>query len=450
MSWNGDQGPLKVGDGAPAGALPEVPGFEILGRIGRGGMGTVYRAWQLSLGRPVAIKFWDPEDDLDPGSDLARFRREAELMAQVSHPYVVSLFEFGEAEGRPYLVMEYVEGGDLRQLMRPGEPMPVDRARALLRPITEALAFLHRRGIIHRDLKPENILLHDGVTPRVSDFGIAVFQAGAGSLTRTGRGLGTLGYVAPEQQYRLKVDERADQYSLAALAYELLTGQLPLGVFKPPSQLNPRLRSAVDAAILRALHENPKDRFETVGEFADVLDAALTARPRLGKPTPLRLAGVAALGVSAIVAAFALGTGAVVRAPLAARRPDASPAPPGPAAVPEPKKDQPLPLPDDPLTEELKRLIAVKIWEEQGSPKGEEGEKVREENWFKASERLKAELSQIAYQIWEQQGSPNGAAGKAVEKPNWEAAKRKHYKSLTGRDYQEPVLFGSHNPRPTP
>jgi serine/threonine-protein kinase len=257
-----------------------IPGYELLRPIGRGGMGVAYLARQLSLGRQVVIKILNPAPDVDPAEQAARFRREAEMMAQISHPNVTTIFDFGIDEGRPYLVMEYVEGGDLRKQMVAGNPLPIDRVRDLLRSLVRALEFVHNHGILHRDLKPENILMDREDTPKVTDFGIAVPEAARGDITRSGYAMGTIGYIAPEQQYRLPVDERADQYSLAALSYEMLTGQLPLGAFPPPSRLNRKLHPSVDAVILRALSEDRTDRYDTLGAFGDALDRALAVPHR--------------------------------------------------------------------------------------------------------------------------------------------------------------------------
>ena len=276
-----------------------LPGYEIVRRLGQGGMGVVFLARQLSLNRLVAIKLLPPLPRTEAAVQSARFRREAELMARVSHPNVVAIHDSGVAEGRPYLVMEYVEGGDLKRQIVPDRPMDPARVRSLIGPIARALSELHRRGILHRDLKPSNILMHDGQTPKVADFGIAVIGGSAGDLTRPGLAPGTPGYVAPEQQYGLKVDERCDQYSLAAVAYELLTGRKPLGRFDPPSRYNRSLSQAVDEAIVRALREDRDERFATIDEFADALDRALASsrpRPRVARPIWAALLGIAILG----------------------------------------------------------------------------------------------------------------------------------------------------------
>lgn len=263
-----------------------VPGYELLERIGSGGMGEVYLARQLSLSRTVAVKFLRVVPGVDPGIQMIRFRREAELMAHVSHPNIVAIIDFGTSEGVPYLVMEHIAGGNLRSRMAPKVAMPIAAVHALVGPLTRALECLHRNGILHRDLKPENILLGPEDAPKVADFGIAVIESSIGALTRTDQVLGSAGYVAPEQQYRLPLDERVDQYSLAAIFYEALTGQKPLGAFAPPSRLNPGLGPDADAALLRGLSEERDDRFPTIREFGEALEAALRGKELRARKLP--------------------------------------------------------------------------------------------------------------------------------------------------------------------
>ena len=257
-------------------AFPEVPGFRILSQIGRGGMGEVYLAQQLSLKRSVAIKFLTSDfKNGDRAERLERFRREAELMAQVSHPNVLNVLDVGTAHDRAYIIMEYVAGGDLRKRMEPGRPLPISQTRNILKPVAEALSTLHRPGILHRDLKPENILINDEDQPKVTDFGISSLDTEIGDLTRPEQTFGTIGYAAPEQQHRLPVDERTDQYSLAAIAYEMLTGKRPMGIIKPPSHHNRQLDARIDEVISRGLAEDPDERYPSVKDFADELDIAL-------------------------------------------------------------------------------------------------------------------------------------------------------------------------------
>jgi formylglycine-generating enzyme required for sulfatase activity len=266
---------------------PNIPGYEIIRPIGQGGMGVVYLARQLSLGRLVAVKILSLLSRSDPVEQSACFRREAALMAQVHHPNIVPVHDSGTVDGSPYLVMEYIDGGDLRRFMEPGRPHSADQVRPLVLPVAEALGCLHAHGIVHRDLNPANILMRHGRIPTLTDFGLAALGIDGGTGERADRVMGTLGYVAPEQQYGLTVDERADEYSFASVIYELVTGQRPLGLVKPPSQLSPGLGPAIDAVLMRALEEDPDDRYPTVQEFGVALDRALVA-PGAEAPRPIR------------------------------------------------------------------------------------------------------------------------------------------------------------------
>ena len=416
-------------NGSPV-PIPEIPGFLILERIGKGGMGEIYLARQLKLGRHVAIKFLLPQGPLDPDNDTARFRREAELMAKVSHPNILSIFDFGEADGYYYLVVEFAEGGDLRRRMSPGFPMPIEQVRAIIRPVGEALAHLHRQGIVHRDLKPENILLNEEGKPIVSDFGISILRAANEALTRTGRGPGTLGYIAPEQQYGLKVDGRADQYSLAALAYEMLTGQLPLGIFKPPSQLNPLVGAEVDEVILRALLENPKDRYATIGEFTALLDRTLVA-PRFAFLRPILRdygwVGLPLLVLAGAIFAYYARTSDLEGPPGPIQ---AGPLAPSPLVAEPQKKEEPA---EDPLVHEMKASRALEIWKRRGGPVGEAGKAAEASIWFEAAASVEKDIELAAYQFWVESGKPVGVEGLAAIPVNRDKAIRRLYKEMTGQ-----------------
>ena len=424
---------MSAAHGTSEGHLPAVPGYEVEKLLGVGGMGRVYLARQQALKRLVCVKVLSIPEGEDADLCRARFGREAELLASVSHPHILSVFDYGTTADAnlPFLVTEYIEGGDLRKRMSAGKAMPVERVRSLLVQIGEALEFLHSRGIIHRDLKPENVLLPTDLLCKVGDFGLAVMQDSAGSLTRSGRGLGTVGYVSPEQQYGLKVDERADQYSLAALGYELLTGRRPLGRFLPPSKLNPSLPAELDPVILRGLAEEPRARFTSVHEFMAEMERHLypSRRSRLG----LRLAAVGVLlflilaaGMRAVVVGLGSDKGLTASA-LSGR---IKPPPrsgwmrsrePCRAGSRRPRLHRPLLL----RSSEYKRLTelrAYRIWHERGRPQGKAGEAVKEKNWIDAETQIDAEVKARAYKIWEQQGCPTGPEGDAVREKNLHAA----------------------------
>ncbi len=248
-----------------------IPGFELLRKLGSGGMGTVYLARQESLNRHVAVKVLDRVDD---PSALRRFERESLLAASVTHPNIVFIVDAGTVDGTPYLVQEFVDGCSLAEVLRERR-LSAAEVCDILEPVTNALAELHQAGILHRDLKPRNILIDVQGRPMLSDFGLAVCIESGSTLTHSEMVVGTLDYMAPEQRHRLDVDERADQYSLAAVAYEMLTGEKPLGAFKRPSELNPQLPDSVDSILMRALSRDPDDRFGNVRSLFAALKMSL-------------------------------------------------------------------------------------------------------------------------------------------------------------------------------
>ena len=256
-----------------------IPGFELLRKLGSGGMGTVYLARQESLNRHVAVKVLDRVDD---PSALRRFERESLLAASVTHPNIVFIVDAGIVDGTPYLVQEFVDGCSLADVLRERR-LSAAEVCDILEPVTNALAELHQAGILHRDLKPRNILIDGQGRPMLSDFGLAVCIESGSTLTHSEMIVGTLDYMAPEQRHRLDVDERADQYSLAAVAYEMLTGDKPLGAFKRPSELNPLLPASVDSILMRALSRDPDDRFADVRSLFAALKKSLapTTVPQL-------------------------------------------------------------------------------------------------------------------------------------------------------------------------
>lgn len=256
------------------------PELEVLELIGAGGMGSVYKARQPKLDRLVALKVLSSDLASDPAF-AERFDREARLLARLGHPNIVTVFDSGVAGPFAYLLMEFVDGVNLRQAMKAGRFTPPE-ALALVQDICAALKFAHEQGILHRDIKPENILIDSRGQVKIADFGIAKLtgEEGQDLLTLTHRGfvLGSPHYMAPEQlESPGDVDQRADIYSLGVVLYELLTGELPLGRFAPPSK-----KSAVDARIdeivMRTLERERELRFQTIGEVKTQMQAASEAR----------------------------------------------------------------------------------------------------------------------------------------------------------------------------
>jgi tetratricopeptide (TPR) repeat protein len=257
---------------------PFFPDYEIVGLVGRGGMGVVYRARQLELDRPVAIKILPVEIGWNT-AQTERFRREARTLARLQHPSIVTVFDFGStSDGHLYFVMEFVDGEDLARRMERGS-LPLGESLDVLGRVCEALEYAHRENVVHRDIKPSNILLGPGGVVKVVDFGLALLATDESSqrLTRSSTALGTFEYSAPEQISGGSADHRADIYSVGVLAYELLTGSLPRGVFDRPSQKG-AFDPAFDPVILRALQGEPDRRYGRVAEFqADLIAAHETA-----------------------------------------------------------------------------------------------------------------------------------------------------------------------------
>jgi serine/threonine protein kinase len=410
-------------------------------------MGRVFLARQEALKRLVCVKVLSIQEGHDADLYRARFCREAEILASVSHPNVLSVYDFGMTVDAdlPYLVTEYVEGGDLRGVLDRGQRLPPAQVRSIVRQVSEALRALHERGILHRDLKPENILGRVDSLLKVGDFGIAVARDQTGSMTRTSCGMGTVGYAAPEQQYGLKVDERSDQYSLAAVTYELLTGRRPLGLFPPPSVLNPRLTRAVDAVVLRGLAEEREARYPSVQHFAVAFDRAMAGSPRIGRRTILSLTVLLAVllataGLAWMTRAGAIGPTEV----LQWVRRGFSPSPQDAGAATAIQNEAPAASrPEAPShTREFHRhveLRAYRIWEQRGRPQGPQGDAAAKEIWNQAEQQILDEVNVRAYRIWEGQGRPQGAAGEAVREKNFHAAEVELLRELEGPTPERPA-----------
>jgi serine/threonine protein kinase len=254
---------------------PLFPQLRIIELLGHGGMGAVYRATQISLDRPVALKILAPRLARDPGF-AERFLREARTMARLNHPGIVTVHDFGESPPWCYLVMELVEGINLREAILSRSIAP-EQAMTIIPKICDALQFAHDQGVVHRDIKPENILIGPRNTVKIADFGLAKMTGSfehAVSLTATNQLLGTRNYMAPEQIERpTRVDHRADIYSLGVVFYEMLTGELPLGRFAMPSEKSTIDRS-LDEVVMRTLEKEPDRRYQQASEFGTAVEHA--------------------------------------------------------------------------------------------------------------------------------------------------------------------------------
>lgn len=285
-----------LGEGPATGAPDQIGGLELLDELGRGGMGTVYRARDRKLGRDVAVKFLP--DELAARPELkARFLREARAMAALDHRGIVAIHDLREEDGQTFLVMELVEGSPLSKSI----PVPPERALDVMAQVCDALAYAHARGVVHRDVKPENVLLDREGRAKVADFGIArmLREDRESALTGTGQIMGTPAYMAPEALAGAAADARMDVFSCGVLLYQLLTGKLPVGGLDP-------LPPAIERIVRRALQHEPAQRYRDAGEMrADLLRATQAGDTSSELPVDERmwiravaLIGTAALGVT--------------------------------------------------------------------------------------------------------------------------------------------------------
>jgi serine/threonine protein kinase len=262
--------PPGVPDAAPRpeDLAPHFPQLEILELLGQGGMGAVYKARQVKLGRLVALKILPAQASRDPAF-AERFQREARALAHLNHPHIVAVHDFGVAGGLFYFLMEFVDGVNLRALIQ-GRDMTPEQALEIVPQICDALQYAHDEGVVHRDIKPENILLDKKGRAKIADFGLAKLLGaapGGPRLTASHQIMGTPHYMAPEQVERPQyVDHRADIYALGVVFYEMLTGELPLGKFAPPSH-KVRVDVRLDEVVLRTLERDPVRRYQHVSDF---------------------------------------------------------------------------------------------------------------------------------------------------------------------------------------
>ena len=313
--------------------LPQIPGHELRGVLGRGGMGVVYEARHLRLNRTVAVKMLLTGVYASPEA-RERFLREAEAVAGLRHPNIIQVHDMGDQAGQPYFTMEFVEGGNLAQKLA-GTPQPPREAASLLATLSEAVQEAHRSGIVHRDLKPSNVLLTADGTPKIGDFGLARRMEGESGLTWTGIAIGTPSYMAPEQAEArpLTWGPAVDIYALGAILYELLTGRPPFRAESaaetlhqvlsqdpvPPSRLNGKVPRDMETICLKCLNKEPHLRYDGAATLAADLrrflaGEAIAARPegrlaRLARRVRRRPALSAAVTAVTVLAAALLGGG---------------------------------------------------------------------------------------------------------------------------------------------
>jgi Protein kinase domain len=318
--------------------VPIEPGtklgqYEVLELIGEGAMGSVYRAYHAQLARTGAVKVMHA---ISPDRDsIARFRHEAQAIARMRHQNILNVFDFGEFEGTPYMIVEYVPGGNLAGRMNQGL-LPWGTAMRFLHGIAAGLDYAHSQGIVHRDVKPANVLLEKDETLVLADFGLAKLLRGSSLQSLTGVTTGTPAYMAPEQVTGQEVGPAADRYSLATIAYEMLTGSIPfegLGVIEllyahvhsdpaRPSTLNTQLNEKVDAVIMRGLAKAPGSRWATCEAFVNALAAALGAKAAVGVERTVAMAPAPAVDRT-----VAMGAGAHDSEGLFAPPPTTAPPP---------------------------------------------------------------------------------------------------------------------------
>ncbi|MEO1979728.1 MAG: protein kinase [Fuerstiella sp.] len=270
------------------------PQLEILETLGHGGMGAVYKARQKKLDRIVALKIVRPDTADDPMFTI-RFDREAKTLARLNHPNIVSVYDFGDVEyiddnGKPagvlyYFLMEFVDGVNLRRLIQSGEAKP-QQALPIVMQICEALQYAHDQGVVHRDIKPENILLDSVGRLKIADFGLAKLgsETDEQHLTGTMQVLGTVQYMAPEQMTQSKtVDHRADIYSMGVVFYEMLTGEIPVGAFEPPSQ-RADIDGRLDEVVMRTLASDPDRRYQNARDVGSQVSSISSAGSSGARP----------------------------------------------------------------------------------------------------------------------------------------------------------------------
>ena len=274
-----------------------IGNYQIMDELGRGGMAIVYRAYQPSLNRYVAIKALPPQLSYDQ-QFIERFQREAQAAAGLRHPNIVVIHDVGHQDGIYYIVMEYLEGHTLKQIIEQQGSLPPDRVAHIVEQIATALDYAHGEGFVHRDVKPSNIFVGQGDHVTLTDFGIAKAASETEQLTRTGMLMGTPEYMSPEQAGGAEVDHRSDLYALGVVLYQMLVGRVPFRgttphatlhavIYEPPPPpryINPKISPAVEAVILKAISKHPERRYQRGADLASALKAAASDRHVVAVP----------------------------------------------------------------------------------------------------------------------------------------------------------------------
>ncbi len=312
--------------------------YQLVAPLGEGGMAVVYKAYQPSMERYVALKILPRQYAADP-TFLQRFQQEARIIASLEHPGILPVYDYGQADGYTYIVMRFVQGHTLADLLQ-GEPLPLDQIAEIIGRIAAALDYAHTRGVVHRDVKPSNVLMDQHGNLLLTDFGVAKMLLASARLTASGAFIGTPTYASPEQCLGIQdIDRRSDVYSLGAILYEMATGRPPFHAETPmaivikhihdplplPRSLNPALPESVERVILKALAKQPEARHQTAGEMAKALEAAISGEAEtvaIAPPGPVSPTGAAkrrpipawgwALGCLAILGIAAALTGVAI------------------------------------------------------------------------------------------------------------------------------------------
>lgn len=333
--------PKNSSDTAIAEPAPQVPGYQLVELLGRGGMGEVWRARQTSLNRQVAVKIL-PSKFASDREFVARFEKEATALAALNHPNIVQIIDRGQAGSHYYFAMELVTGVNLREMLTGRRLSPKDALRIIVQ-VARAIDYAHEQKVVHRDLKPENVLVDPRGHVKIADFGLAGMKDSEKNiaLTATAVAMGTVNYMAPEQRRDAKhVDHRADLYSLGVLLYELLTGELPLGRFKLPSEKVQGLSPVIDELVAKLLETEPEQRPNRAVEIADALEplietAGSVAPTRQKSTVPNRVTSfVQEPGGGWKVAVFVLGSLLLVALGSRLLPGDRAKGPPPPARAP--------------------------------------------------------------------------------------------------------------------